>query len=143
MQFLGTILMLLFATLINAAAFPQDTDTAIKDSFTGIHAEQCADGNGYTFSIYGDGNLEGTIVVINDPAAPNLTINAFDADGAQLEGTTLDAADPDGQALDCNTTCQIQEFIEEYKLDAIFFIACLGDSVPPTCWLDVGAGYPR
>ena len=100
-------------------SFPQDADTAIEASFTGIHTEQCADGKGYTFSIYGDGNLEGTIVVVNDPAAPNLTIDTFDAGGAQLEGTTLDAADPSGLALDCDTTCQIQGFIEEYGLDAI------------------------
>ena len=112
MQFLKTTLIFLFATLISAAAFPQDAETAIEASFTGIRTEQCADGKRYTFSIYSDGNLDGTIVAINDPAAPELSINAFDADGAQLEVTALDDAN-------CDTTCQIQGFIQQFGLRAI------------------------
>jgi len=134
MQFLKTILILLFATLISAAAFPQDADTAIDASFTGIRTKQSADGKQYTFEIYGEGKLEGTIVVVDDPAAPDLAINAFGAGGAQLDGTALDATESSGLALACNRTCQIWRFIRRYGRRAINFIACLRRGLPAPCW---------
>lgn len=129
MQFLKTILIFLFATLISAAAFPQDANTAIEASFTGIRTKQSADGKQYTFEIYGDGNLEGTIVVMNDPAASELAINAFGAGGAQLNDTTLDAAgtaatgaaDFAASSLFCNKTCQIWNFIRKYGPRAVIW----------------------
>ena len=127
MQFLKTILIFLFATLISAAAFPQDADTAIEASFTGIRTKQSADGKQYTFSVYDDGNLEGTIVFTDDPTASEPAINAFGAGGAQLNGTTLDAAgaaatgtaDFAASSLFCNKTCQIWNFIRKYGPRAV------------------------
>ena len=119
MQFLKTILILIFATLISAAAFPQDAETAIEASFTGIRTKQSADGRQYTFEIYSEGKLEGTIVVIDDPAAPELAINAFGTGGAPLNGTALDATDSSGLALACDPVCQVEKFIRKYGLRAI------------------------
>jgi len=126
MQFLKTILILLFATLISAAAFPQDADTAIEASFTGVHTKQSTDGMRWSFLIYGDGKLEGTIVVIDDPAVPELAINAFGAGGALVDGTTLDATDSSGLALLCGRTCQIWKFIRKYGRRAIVWPLLLG-----------------
>ena len=119
MQFLKTILILIFATLISAAAFPQDADTAIEASFTGIRTKQSADGKQYTFEIYGEGKLEGTIVVIDDPTAPEIAINAFGAGGAQLSDTALDATDSSALALACGRTCRTWRFIRRYGRRAI------------------------
>jgi len=124
MQFLKTLLVLLFATLVSAAAFPQDADTAIEASFTGVRTKKSADGKQYTFSIYGDGKLEGTIVVNDNPG--QLALSAFDANGAQLDGAALDAAgaaasaagDASGSALACNKACMIWNFIRRYGLRA-------------------------
>ncbi|PUU83571.1 hypothetical protein B9Z19DRAFT_1072112, partial [Tuber borchii] len=117
MQFLKTLLVLLFATLISAAALPQDTDTdtdtAIDASFTGVRTEQSADGKQYTFSIYDDnGALEGTIVVTDDDSA-QLDINAFDASGAKVDGDASDgvAGSSFRVALACNRACIIRKFI--------------------------------
>ncbi|PUU80891.1 hypothetical protein B9Z19DRAFT_1122817 [Tuber borchii] len=144
MQFLKTILILLFATLVSAAALPQDVDTAIDASFTGIRTKQSADGKQYTFSIYGDGNLEGTIVFTDDPTAEP-TIHAFGASGSQLNGTTLDAAGTAGSGVTsfstesflCNKTCRIWNFIRKYGIRAARFIACLGDKIPASCWVNI------
>ena len=111
--------MLLFATLISAAAFPQDADTAIEASFTGIRTKQSADGKQYTFEIYGEGKLEGTIVVIDDPAASELAINAFGVSGERLSGSALDATDSSALAFPCGRTCQIWRFIRRYGRRAI------------------------
>jgi len=134
MQFLKTILILIFATLISAAAFPQDVDTAIEASFTGIRTKQSADGRQYTFEIYGEGKLEGTIVVIDDPAAPELAINSFGTGGAQLNGTALDATDSSGLALACDRACKVEKFIRKYGLRALRFLACLRNRLPAPCW---------
>jgi len=118
MQLLKTLFALLFATLINAAAFPQDADTAIDASFTGVRTEQSADGKQFTFSIYDNGAFEGTIVVTDDPA--QLAVNAFDASGAKVNGTRLDGAVGDGfrSALACNKACMIANFIKKHGIRA-------------------------
>lgn len=123
MQLLKTLFVLLFATLISAAALPQDTDadadTAIDASFTGVRTEQSADGKQYTFSIYDNGGLEGTIVVTDDdPAQP--AINAFDASGAELDDNASDGAAGDAfrAVLACNKACKIRNFIKKYGMRA-------------------------
>ena len=126
MQFLKTILIFIFATLISAAAFPQDAETAIEASFTGIRTKQSADGKQYTFEIYDEGKLDGTIVVIDDPAAPELSINAFGAGGAQLSDTALDATDSSGLAFPCGRACQVLRFIRKYGRRAIVWPLLLG-----------------
>ncbi|CUS12280.1 unnamed protein product [Tuber aestivum] len=143
MQFLKTLLVLLFAALISAAAFPQDPDAAVEAGFTGLRTKQSADGKQYTFSIYEGGKLESTIVVVDDPAAPDLVMSAFDASGAQVNGASLDAAgatanadSPDAQGP-CSKACRIWKFIRKHGRRAIRFIACLGNKIPASCWFAI------
>jgi len=144
MQLLKTLFVLLFATLISAVALPQDTDTdtdtdtAIDASFTGVLTEQSADGKQYTFSIYDNGGLEGTIVVTDDDPA-QLAINSFDASGAEIGGDASDGAAGQAfrSAVACNNACKIRAFIKKYGRRAIKFISCLGRRIPPPCWLKI------
>ncbi|RPA98736.1 hypothetical protein L873DRAFT_1807764 [Choiromyces venosus 120613-1] len=155
MQFLKTFLVLLFATLISAAAFPQDTeavgdetvgtDTVAAD-FTGVRTRKSADGKQYTFLVYEAGRLDTTFVVVDDPAAPELTFSAFNANGAKFDGASLDAAgaaasaeglSAEGAALLCNRACIIWRFIRRYGRRALRFIACLGNRLPTRCWISI------
>ena len=142
MKLLKTILIFLFATLINAAAFPQDADTVIEASFTGIRTKQSSDGRQYTFEIYGEGKLEGTIVVIDDPAAPELAINSFGVGGAQLNGTALDTTESSGLALACDTACQVEKFIRKYGLRALVWPPLLDFPLWESGFANVGLEVP-
>ncbi|KAG0634089.1 hypothetical protein HOY80DRAFT_1100653 [Tuber brumale] len=142
MQFLKTLLVLLFAILINTAAFPQGGDTAVEAGFTGVRTKQSTDGKQFTLSIFEGGKLDSTIVVIDDPAAPELTFSTFDASGSQLDGGSLDAAGAAtsadfSNAPPCSRACIILRFIRIYGRRALRFIACIGNSIPGSCWISI------
>jgi len=142
MKFLKTLLAFLSATLVSAAAFPQGGDATIEADFTGVRTKKSADGRQFTLSIFEGGKLDSTIVVIDNPSAPELTFNTFDASGAQVDGGSLDAA---GAATSadfsnaplCSRACIILRFIRTHGRRALKFIACLGDRIPGSCWISV------
>ncbi|RPA98742.1 hypothetical protein L873DRAFT_1844054 [Choiromyces venosus 120613-1] len=144
MQFLKTFLVLLFATLISVAAFPQNTEVVGADTvgadFTGVRTKKSADGQKYTFLFYEAGRLDTTFVVVDDPAAPKLTLSAFNSSGAQFDGASFGAAHAPASADDLSAAlvcgpCIVWRFITIYGRRALLFITCLGNSIPTNCWM--------
>jgi hypothetical protein len=141
MKFITTLLISVFAIIINTAVLAQDSTsltapispsptalTPDSSDLNGVLASEGA-GNITTFTVYEGGKVLGTVVV--DESTDQLAISAFGADGNEINESTFNtlsafdsgSASFAAAASGCNKPCQIAAFIRRHGFRGV---VCVG-----------------